>query len=65
MAAASYGQLPPSPYGHPRYRNVPRNVGPHLWVYDRKYFPRERSALSALWTRMRWQFRRWRWEYGF
>jgi hypothetical protein len=55
----------PPPYGHRRYRNVPRNVGVNLWIYDRKYLPRERSTLSAIWVRLRWQVRRWRWEYGF
>lgn len=61
----TYASLPPSPYGHPRYRDVARNVGPNLWVYDHKYVPRERSLLRVLVVRWRWQVRRWRWEFGY
>lgn len=49
---------------HPRYREVARNIGPHLWVYDRKYLPRQRSTWEVLRIRLRWQMRRWRWDYG-
>ncbi len=48
----------------PRYYQLQRRIGPGLWVTDRHYLPRQRSMLEVLRIRLRWQMRRWRWEYG-
>lgn len=54
--------VPPSyPHG---FRTVTDPSKPLGWTFKRVYPQKQRSTLDKLWIRLRWQVRRWRWEYG-